>query len=198
MRKFSVAVSGTPGTGKSYFAQKLAAAVPSSFIVEVNDVAKVQNLFIGVDEYGTKIVDTKALGAAVRAELRKGFAAGASLAIIVGHLVPYIGMHFDMAVVMRCSLRVLLKRLIARDYPKPKISDNLLCEAMDCVGTDMIGKAKETYEAATVADSKVLIAYISTIASGRQSIKPKLKEINLMGELYSMIKKGEFEFGAIP
>ena len=191
-----VAVVGTPGTGKSHFARRLATASPSAAIIEVNEIARARRLFTGTDRYGTKTVDMKRLGAAVRAELRKKRALGAGTVLVVGHLVPYSGLRFDLAVVTRCRLGVLLRRLKSRGYPKGKISDNMLCEAMDCVGSDMVGKAAEIYEIATDKDSRVLARYVQSLASNRRHKRPRLKEINLMGEMYSMISKGEFGFGA--
>ena len=194
MRMIRVAVAGTPATGKSVFAKKLAAVVPSSSIIEVNEVARAFGLFTGTGRDGTKTVDIKALGHAMAAELRKKSSERTLLVIVAGHLVPYIGMHFDVAVVTRCSLRVLLTRLKSRGYTSRKISDNLLCEAVDCIGADMVGKAPETYEIASNKDAKVLLDYISSIAAGKRHARPKLKEIDLMKEMYSMIKKGEFGF----
>jgi len=194
-KTISVAVVGTPGTGKSVFARKLASATPNSSVIEVNDVAKSMRLFVGTDVHGTKIADTKRLGVAVRKELVKRASTGESATVVVGHLVPYLGLKFDLAVVTRCGLKELLRRLEKRHYPEQKISENILCEAMDCVGSDMIGRAGETYEVATAQDSKEVIDYIADTAAGRRPKKPRLNEIDMMKEMYQLIKAGSFDFG---
>ncbi len=123
-----VALTGTPGTGKSSLAK--AAEASGWRIVELAELARRSGAVVGRDE-GRAVdeVDVALLRDAVAADLE---AVGPEeRVLLVGHLSHL--MPCDVTVVLRCSPAVLRERLAARDYPPGKVRENVEAEAVDVV-----------------------------------------------------------------
>jgi broad-specificity NMP kinase len=187
MKRLLIGITGSPGTGKSHLAKRLGKTLPDATILELNLIAKKKGLFLGVDSDGAKIVDLKRLSSTARNEARRN----KKTTILVGHLVPELELKYDIIVVMRANLQVLEKRLSVRHYKKKKLSDNLVCEALDYCGLLCKKKAKEVYEVETEKEKRLAIEYITKVASGKKARKPKARTINKMGELLGLLKKGQ-------
>jgi len=97
LRKIIVAVTGTPGTGKSTFARELAEKVKASAVIEINDVVKRRRLYSRTDRFGSRIVNIKRLDAAMVEEIGK---VDKGVVVVVGHLVPELHMHPNMIIVL--------------------------------------------------------------------------------------------------
>jgi adenylate kinase len=65
-------------------------------------------------------------------------------AIVEGHLSHHL--RPDVCVVLRCSPKVLAKRLAARRYSESKLRDNVEAEAIDLVLMEAIDACAKTYE----------------------------------------------------
>ena len=182
-----VAVTGTPGAGKSHLAKALEKEIPNSKAIEINDIVNKYKLYSGKDKFGTKIVKLGALSAALRRELRKY--TGMTV-FVTGHLAPELRLHYAVAVVKRESLETIAKRLEERGYPKEKIKENLIVEATDYCGGKMSGICAETYEVETKSDIKRIVRYIAALSEGKRAKRPRKREINKLNDLLKLVKKG--------
>jgi broad-specificity NMP kinase len=182
-KRLLIGITGTPGTGKSHFAKRLK-KLRGLAIIELNQLAKRKRLILGSDR-GADVVDLKRLAVEVkRAAKRNG------TTVVVGHLVPEIGLRYDIIIVMRTALPLLRRRLSGRHYGKVKLSDNLVCEALDYCGLLSKTRTKELYELETEQEKRSVIRYITQISSGAKARRPKARVINKMGELLSMLERG--------
>jgi adenylate kinase len=125
-----IAVTGTPGTGKTTFSKKLAKQLGFDYI-DVNALIEKEKIDDGYDEErDAKEVDTDKLTLALskaigKARKKKGV-------IIDSHLSHYLPpMKVDMCVVCKCELLELKKRLAKKGYDKGKIAENMDAEIFD-------------------------------------------------------------------
>ena len=118
-----VALTGTPGTGKSTVAEALSAQ--GHAVLEVNDLAKRHGLLrskdLARDSYDLDLDEVQ------EALEREGFADG----VLVGHLSHLLDV--DMVIVLRCHPDALARRLEARGWPAAKVRENALAEALDVI-----------------------------------------------------------------
>ena len=187
MRKLVVAITGTPGTGKSTFAKRLSKELDSCRIIEINDVVERHKLYSRMDQFGSKIVDLKKLNRALKARIGE---ADEGVVLVVGHLVPDLDLDQDVTVVLRTGLETLVKRLEGRGYPKGKIRENLVAEATDYCGIVSGEKCASTYEAESELDRKRVIGYIYALSRRIKAKEPPRKAIEKLDELLELIKKG--------
>jgi adenylate kinase len=190
MHHLLIAITGTPGVGKSTFSKKLASELGDSDLIEINDLVDKHELYSGKDEFGTKIVNLGKLNKILSGELGKR----RKHVILVGHLAPELRLRYDIAIVLRCDLKKLVKRLERRDYPREKLAENIISEALDYCGLKIAQKSKETYEIETVGTQKDIIAYTVAVSHGEKTEKPKQKRINKMEDLLMILKAGN-EYG---
>ncbi|MEM2889942.1 MAG: adenylate kinase family protein [Candidatus Hadarchaeum sp.] len=128
MGRLIIAVSGTPGTGKSEFSKKLAEKLQAK-LLSLNDFIE-ENRIYSLDSDGTKVVDVP--------KLRRCFAKKArdlSGTVVVegllAHLLPK--KTLDHVVVLRTHPKVLELRLRRRNYPEAKVRENVDAEALDVI-----------------------------------------------------------------
>ena len=120
-------VTGTPGTGKTTFAKKLAEEEGFEY-VDGNNVIDKNNLGEGVDEENSIIVDEEKFADACKKIIQNLESQGKN-AVIDSHLSLYIDPEYvDKCYVTVCELKELKKRLKARKYSTKKIRDNLDAE----------------------------------------------------------------------
>jgi|Deesub1362B_J571_1020462.scaffolds.fasta_scaffold00096_76 adenylate kinase len=114
-----VALTGTPGVGKSTVAKILR---QRGYEVEsVSELAEKLDCIIG-EERGSRIVDINSLADKIE---REGFR------IIEGHLSHHL--NPDIAVVLRCNPKILKKRLSRKGWAEEKILENLEAEITDVI-----------------------------------------------------------------
>ncbi|MFA6048542.1 MAG: AAA family ATPase [Candidatus Micrarchaeia archaeon] len=120
-----LAITGTPGTGKTTLAKALAAKLGCT-LLDVNKIAVENKLY--KKEKGTpeKIVDLKKLAAKIHAIAKKEKAF-----IAEGHLACEFYIPADCVVVLRCNPDTLEKRLQKREYSAKKIEENVMAEMLD-------------------------------------------------------------------
>ncbi len=184
-----IGITGTPGTGKSYFARHLARRLAKNgvqpVLIEINDIVESERAFTGKDEFGSKIVSVRALSNAIKK--RTGID---GVIILVGHLLPETKVNPDICVVLRLGLPKLARRLERRNYPVAKIRENLIAEAYDDIGMRISKMSKEVYEADTEFRYLELMAYILQVASGKKAVKPKKIEINKFDDIIKLVRNG--------
>lgn len=128
-----VAVTGTPGTGKTTATSLLENRIerdagttdhlPSLDVIHLNDVLETAGLYTAVDaERGSKIADMEAL---------ESWLADREDVLFESHLAH----HFpaDRVVVLRCRPDLLEQRLRDRGEPEAKAVENAESEALDVV-----------------------------------------------------------------
>ncbi len=114
------AVTGTPGVGKTSACR----FVTSLRVIHVNDLVEEFGLGKTFDKRrNTRVVDVEKLGNKV--DRMKGDV------IIEGHLAHLL--HPEVAIVLRCSPRVLGRRLKAKGWAKEKVRENMEAEAVDVI-----------------------------------------------------------------
>ncbi len=125
-----ICVTGTPGTGKTGIAKRLAETLDLEYI-DVNSLIKKNKLHDGYDKKRKcYIVDEKKLAKAVIKEIGKIKKTKQKKACVIdSHLSHYLPPKYvDFCVVTVCEISVLKMRLESRGYSKEKIKENLESE----------------------------------------------------------------------
>lgn len=123
-----IIVTGTPGTGKTTFAKKIAKEKNYNYL-DVNEIIKKYNLSEGYDKkMKTHLVDTNKLNKVLIKIIKK-----AKKGIIIdSHLSHYLPKRYvNLCYVVKCDLKKLKNRLNKRNYSKAKIRENLDAEIFD-------------------------------------------------------------------
>jgi len=143
-----IVVTGTPGTGKTAVAKKIAQK-KGYLYVDVNAIIRKYGLSEGYDKKRkTKLIDVKKLNAALVKEIRlhskeKGM-------VIDSHLSHYLPRKLvDVCIVTKCALPVLQRRLKKRHYSSSKIRENLDSEIFGIC----LNEAKEKGHRVNVVDT---------------------------------------------
>ena len=121
-----VALTGTPGTGKtsvSYVLQN-----EGFSIVDLNKVAVEESFIVGVDkERDSKIIDLDRLNDYVKSRYKSK-----DVVFLVGH-VSHLLKDVDKAIVLRCHPDELRRRLSEKKWVEKKIKENLEAEVLDII-----------------------------------------------------------------
>ncbi len=133
-----VAITGTPGTGKSSACAILAER--GYAMVDLDEIARREGLIVGRDEArGTDEVDVEAL--------REGLDVAAKIAFVKSHYAHR--MDVNLAVVLRCRPSVLRSRLEARGWPAEKVRENVEAEAIDVILQEAVRRLPFVFEVDT-------------------------------------------------
>ena len=123
-----IIITGTPGTGKTVLAKKLANLLNFTYI-DVNQIIKSNKLKSNYDKKrSTYIINTNKLNRILISLVKN---TNKSL-IIDSHLSHYLPSKLvDLCIVTKCDLKVLIKRLRKRKYSLNKIRENIDSEIFD-------------------------------------------------------------------
>lgn len=133
-----VAVTGTPGTGKTSSCDVLARR--GYAVVDLDEVARAGGFIVGRDEARqSDEVDVDAL--------RESLRVPAKIAFLRSHYAHE--MDVDLVIVLRCSPAVLRKRLEARGWPAEKVRENVEAEAIDVITQAASERPSAAYEVDT-------------------------------------------------
>ena len=183
-----MAVTGTPGAGKSTFAKKLCNRLGKASIIEINDVAKMGKHFSGIDKSGAMVVKPIELSNAINAEISEKLKRES--VIVVGHLVPELDINPDVVVVVKAKLKELIARLEERKYTKDKIRENVVSEAIDYCGTASAERWHKTLEVNNEEEDREVTNYIIKLASGEKPQPPKVMKNQRLDELLELVDDG--------
>ena len=130
-RGFRLALTGTPGVGKTTIASLLADV---GYQVEtVQDIAERFGCIDDVDsEDGARPIDIDDLNNQINSEWRNNPIKSIVIDGHLSHLLPV-----DCVVILRCSPSVLRKRLTGRSYAEQKISGNVDWEILGSAWAEM-------------------------------------------------------------
>lgn len=132
-----IALSGTPGVGKTAVAEVLAAEGWQT--VELNNFAAEEGLLGRRDEERDTVeVDVEALDDAVSER------EWAHRTVFVGHLSHLLSV--DLTIVLRCSPKTLETRLKERDWSQEKIWENVEAEVCDVILVEALETVEKVYE----------------------------------------------------
>jgi adenylate kinase len=144
-----VALSGTPGTGKTSVGEELARR--GYLVVEVNQIAKEKGFLGRKDKRrATREVDISALDKEIIEDIKLNHA------ILVGHLSHLLTV--DLLVILRCHPSVLETRLKERGYSKSKVRENVEAEALDVILVESVETGKPVLEIDTTGRSVIEVA----------------------------------------
>ncbi len=149
----AIAITGTPGTGKSTIAELIASK--GGFVpIEVSELVD------GIRERYDPVQDTFEIDIdSIRAALEvllDDYRSHDRVPIVVGHLSHLLGP--DLTVVLRCDPGVLRERLVARSYSAAKVQENVEAEAIGTIIAEAMGTKAEVFEIETHEDDPDLTA----------------------------------------
>ncbi len=128
-----IAISGTPGTGKTSITELLKNKYK---IVHLNDLAKEKGCLKGYDrKRKVRIVDYKCLDNKID---------DVSDIIIESHYAHL--MRFDILIILRTKPDVLRKRLLEKGFSNQKINENLEAEALGVISEESLDFIDRTFE----------------------------------------------------
>lgn len=159
--RMRIAVTGTPGVGKTSACSK----VRKPPVYHVNDLVELFGLTNGYDrKRKTKEVDVRKLAKAVDQGIKGDM-------ILEGHFSHML--NADLAIVLRCSPKVLEKRLKKKGWPDAKIRENVEAEAVDVVLIEALENVPEVCEIDTteMTDKQVARAIERIVAGERQKYR---------------------------
>jgi len=118
-----VVITGTPGTGKTKIAAKLARILDIK-LISIKDLVEKEKIY-RIRE-GERVVDTVALERIMKKALKneKDY-------VVEGHLACEVEIPCNYIFVLRTHPKELKKRLSARKYKKEKVGENLMSEMLD-------------------------------------------------------------------
>ena len=173
-----VAVTGTPGTGKTTATDRLrdgvdageydTLAIDSVDVVHLNDVVQDEGLYDDVDEArDSVVVDLDALAGWVDEYVAES---DASVVVLDSHLAHHL--DADRVVVLRCRPETLEERLRERGEPATKAAENAESEALDVVLGESVDAhgTESVYEIATTDQDpdEVADAIAAVLAGDRE------------------------------
>ncbi len=139
----TIIVTGTPGTGKTTIAKKIAKELKCLYL-DVTALIKKKKLYDSYDRKSKSfVVDTKKLNKELVKIVKKGNV------VVDSHLSHYLpAKNVDLCFVTKCNLKELKKRLEKRKYSSEKVRENLDCEIFDVC----LNEAKEAGHDIVVVD----------------------------------------------
>ncbi len=151
-----LAITGTPGTGKTVVAKQLSLALKCQSVNE-----KEFALENGLGKFDVQsnelVIDVKKLEKALNKWLEKQ-----KKVIIEGHLLCETKLGVDFVVLLRVEPEMLEERLIRRSYSEEKVQDNVFAEGIDYCKKHVYrnyppGKIIELFSQKTIKDTTDII-----------------------------------------
>lgn len=123
-----IIVTGTPGTGKTFLAKRLAKRFMGEY-VDVKSLLKKNKLLVDYDSKAkTYDVDIEKMNKLLVDMIKKS----KKSLIIDSHLAHYLPKKYvNLCIVCKCNLKELKRRLIDRGYSRMKVKENLDAEIFD-------------------------------------------------------------------
>ncbi len=137
-RAVIVAITGTPGTGKSSVSTVLASR---GYHVIYLDAEAERLGLLEEDATGGTVVNLEELARHLRVPTKVAFLIGH-----YAHRLPVL-----MIVVLRCHPRELRRRLVARGWPAGKVQENVEAEAIDVITQEAVEGGAPVFEIDTTS-----------------------------------------------
>ncbi|MEM3851675.1 MAG: adenylate kinase family protein [Methanomassiliicoccales archaeon] len=138
-----IAITGTPGTGKSCTGRALRSA--GERVVSVDDLLLEEGIKPGgaseTVEVDPSLIRRVAKRAANQHAARRMY--------LTGHLAHFAS--WDRAFVLRCSPKELFKRLSQRNWEREKILENVRAEVLDVILVETLQQGNRVYEIDTTS-----------------------------------------------
>ena len=127
-----IAVTGTPGTGKTYLSKRLSSHLGFEYI-DLNSLARDSGWVDGYDEgRACDIIDEGKLRDGIAPFLEEKAQSGKKGLVLDSHMAHLIPKGLvSLCIVVRCPLPLLKGRLEARGYTASKVRENLDSEIFD-------------------------------------------------------------------
>lgn len=121
-----IALSGTPGTGKTSVTKIL--QNNGYHVIPLNDIALQKDFIVGVDKKrDTTIIDIAAVDRYISKQIP-----GKDLVFIEGH-AAHLLTSVRYVIILRCHPRILKKRLQQKGWKPSKIQENIEAETIDII-----------------------------------------------------------------
>lgn len=161
-----VALSGTPGTGKSTVSALL--RKEGYYIIELNELAINQGFITGVDkERDSKVIDINKLNDYIEKYYRKN-----SLIFIEGH-TSHLLKAADKVILLRCHPNKLKTRLEKKGWKKIKTNENIEAEIIDIILCETVElHSKDNIFEIDTTDKNVRAVFSSIIEIIINNFKP--------------------------
>ena len=132
-----VAITGTPGVGKSTVSKILSRKYP---VIDIHSYAEKHGLFEEFDEEaGSYNVDVEKLNDSIMSEHFTE-----PYIFLDGHLSHFV--DCDAIIVMRCQPKIISERLKARGYDDKKVKENVQAEVLDVILQESMESGSKVYE----------------------------------------------------
>lgn len=168
MTGIRIAITGTPGVGKSTFCEQGDWAT-----ITVQELAKQHDCIEEIGEDGAAPIDVDRLREVV-------VWPDESCILIDGHLSHLLSV--DAAVIIRCEPSVLRERLQSRDYSVQKVEENVECELIGLITAECLDLPHLELNSANSVES-MIAAVESWITDGFKPQKPS-EPIDWIGEIH--------------
>ena len=164
-----VALSGTPGTGKTSVSNLL--KEKEYAVISINEVAFENNFVVGIDEKrDSKIIDIDKVNDYIKEHYKT-----TDITIIEGHS-SHLLKDVDKVIILRCHPTELKKRLKSKGWKNDKIKENVEAETIDVI----LCEATEVHPANHLFEIDTTHKKIESIASSiieilNNSFEPRTK-----------------------
>lgn len=170
-----IVITGSPGTGKSEIARKLAMHLGLEF-VDIKKIVRNKKLLAKNHE-----VDIKRLARAL------AFLKNKKNYVVEGHLACEVKLPADFIFVLRTNPSKLRQRLAKRKYSKKKLEENLMAEMLDyCTQRVEQVYGKKPLELDT--SQRSASESVRAIQKAIKQKKKKLDSVNYSGEIIKYLK----------
>jgi adenylate kinase len=168
-----IAVTGTPGTGKSSVCTALGLAY-----LDLHRVIEELGLYTGIDqERGSLIADLDRLRDYVL-QLKEQ-----PLLILEGHLAHLL--EPEVAIVLRANPLVLAARLEQKGFPPQKIQENVEAEALDVILVEAVDLCAVVYEVDTSAISVEEVAAVVRAIIAAETVEGESEQRAALRQRYA-------------
>ncbi len=142
-----IAITGTPGTGKTSVCRALE-PISEYNIINLNAVIKSKGFYTGIDDdRGCLIADLTRLEDYIKSEVENS----EKQVVIESHLAHLL--QPDVVIVLRTNPVVLASRLMQKGFTMRKIEENVEAEMLDVILIEAVDLCKVVYEVDTTTSA---------------------------------------------